>query len=69
MKILIRFLTLSIVALGLSRGVGLWAEMLSVSQAGQDGWVIEKVFNFKTNGYFVDIGAVDGYYINEHVYP
>ncbi len=30
------------------------------SQAGQDQWVVRDVFNFKTNGYFVDIGAFDG---------
>jgi FkbM family methyltransferase len=30
------------------------------SQAGQDLWVARDVFNFKTGGYFVDIGAFDG---------
>ena len=29
------------------------------SQAGQDAWVCE-LFNFKRNGFFVDIGAYDG---------
>lgn len=30
------------------------------SQAGQDRWVVQRVFNYKTGGYFVDIGAFDG---------
>lgn len=30
------------------------------SQAGQDRWVAETVFNYKTGGFFVDIGAFDG---------
>lgn len=29
------------------------------SQAGQDAWVL-KTLNFKTNGFFIDIGAYDG---------
>ena len=35
-----------------------------VSQVGQDKWAIEEAFNFKRNGYFVDIGAADGYFIS-----
>ena len=30
------------------------------SQAGQDLWVIRDVFDFRTGGYFLDIGAADG---------
>lgn len=30
------------------------------SQAGQDRWVIRDVFDYKTGGFFVDIGAFDG---------
>lgn len=30
------------------------------SQAGQDKWVVENVFDHKTGGYFLDIGAYDG---------
>jgi FkbM family methyltransferase len=35
-----------------------------VSQCEQDKWAIEEVFNFKRNGYFVDIGAADGVVIS-----
>ena len=35
------------------------------AQFDQDKWIIEEVFNFKKEGYFVDIGALDGeYYSN-----
>ena len=37
---------------------------VSVSQAGQDAWVYGPVFNGKRAGYFVDIGAHDGMYLN-----
>lgn len=30
------------------------------AQAGQDQWVIRDVFDYKTGGFFVDIGAFDG---------
>lgn len=30
------------------------------SQAGQDAWVIQNVFNFMSGGYFLDIGAAGG---------
>ena len=30
------------------------------SQAGQDEWVLRSVFNWKTGGYFLDIGAAEG---------
>lgn len=32
----------------------------TLSQAGQDYWIINEVFNKKKEGYFVDIGAADG---------
>ena len=32
----------------------------SLSQAGQDAWIFGEVFNEKTRGYFLDIGAHDG---------
>ena len=57
MKIIAPFLS---VALLVSSNVGSFLFGLDyVSQAGQDKWVIEEVFNFKRNGYFVDIGAAD----------
>lgn len=43
-----------------------WRELLkkkSVSQLGQDIWVLEKT-NYKRNGFFVDIGASDGVMLN-----
>ena len=30
----------------------------------QDKWVVEEVFNFKKNGYFVDLAATDGFHEN-----
>lgn len=36
----------------------------SLSQAGQDFWVINEVFNQKKQGFFVEIGAADGLNIN-----
>lgn len=36
----------------------------TLSQAGQDYWVIYEVFNQKRNGYFVEIGSTDGVNIN-----
>lgn len=35
-----------------------------MSQIGQDMWVIEEVFNYKENGYFVDLAATGGILIN-----
>ncbi len=32
----------------------------SLSQAGQDFWVIGEAFNVKRNGYFVELGSADG---------
>lgn len=34
------------------------------SQKGQDEWVIKEIFNYKQNGYFVDLAASDGITIN-----
>lgn len=34
------------------------------SQHGQDKWIIENFFNFKKNGYFVDLAAGDGVFIS-----
>jgi FkbM family methyltransferase len=45
----------------------------SYSQAGQDAWVIQQVFDYKIGGYFVDIGAFDGidlsntYWLERHL--
>lgn len=36
----------------------------SISQLGQDYWVINEVFLGKKNGYFVEVGAADGLHIN-----
>jgi len=36
----------------------------SLSQQGQDYWVINEVFHRKRNGYFVEIGSADGVRIN-----
>lgn len=36
----------------------------SLSQAGQDYWVINEAFFQKKNGYFLEIGSADGLYIN-----
>jgi len=36
----------------------------SVSQFGQDFWVLGEVFNEKENGYFLDVGAAGGVIIN-----
>ena len=30
------------------------------SQKGQDEWVIKDIFNFKKNGYFIDLAASNG---------
>lgn len=38
----------------------LYRHSMSVSQSGQDWWVMGEVFNFRRRGYFVDIGAHDG---------
>lgn len=35
-----------------------------ISQKGQDDWVIKDIFNYKKNGYFVDLAASDGIKIN-----
>jgi FkbM family methyltransferase len=37
---------------------------LFLSQAGQDYWVYGSVFNEKTGGFFVDVGAHDGLYLS-----
>lgn len=37
---------------------------LQISQFGQDYWVFGEVFNEKTNGFFLDIGAYNGYSIS-----
>jgi len=34
------------------------------SQTGQDRWVAEEVFNYKLEGYFLDIGAFDGVFLS-----
>ncbi len=34
--------------------------MKFIGQKGQDKWVIDDIFNFKKNGYFVDLAASDG---------
>lgn len=34
------------------------------SQAGQDEWVIRRVFDYKVGGYFVDAGAFDGVHLS-----
>ncbi len=34
------------------------------SQAGQDRWVAEDVFNYQLGGYFLDIGAFDGVFLS-----
>jgi FkbM family methyltransferase len=34
------------------------------SQAGQDFWIYGECFNFKANGFFLDIGAHDGIHIS-----
>jgi len=62
MKIIARFLSISLVVISYIGG-SLFA-FDYVSQVGQDQWVIEEVFNFKRNGYFVDIGAAEGVYIS-----
>jgi FkbM family methyltransferase len=38
------------------------------SQADQDRWVVEQVFNYKTAGYFLDIGAFDGVRLSNTFY-
>jgi FkbM family methyltransferase len=34
------------------------------SQKKQDKWIIEEIFNFKLNGYFIDLAAYDGITLN-----
>jgi len=34
------------------------------SQAGQDLWVMRDVFDYKTSGFFIDIGAYDGVHLS-----
>jgi len=36
----------------------------SLSQCGQDSWVINEVFNGKRGGFFLEIGSADGIFIN-----
>ena len=38
--------------------------MKFIGQKGQDEWVIDTIFNYKTSGYFVDLAATDGIAIN-----
>lgn len=38
--------------------------MKFISQKNQDEWVIKDVFNYKRNGYFVDLASADGIHIN-----
>ena len=38
--------------------------MKFIGQKGQDQWVIDTIFNYKTGGYFVDLAATDGVTIN-----
>lgn len=46
----------------------LYMEMMEfVSQAGQDKWICE-YFNYKKNGYFLDIGAHDGTWLSNSLY-
>jgi FkbM family methyltransferase len=35
-----------------------------IGQKNQDEWVIKHVFDYKKNGFFVDLAATDGVYIN-----
>lgn len=38
--------------------------MKFIGQKGQDEWVIDTIFNYKKNGFFVDLAATDGISIN-----
>ena len=38
--------------------------MKFIGQKGQDEWVIDTIFHYKTSGYFVDLAATDGVAIN-----
>ena len=38
--------------------------VLSLSQAGQDLWVYGELFNERKKGFFLDIGAHDGFYLS-----
>tara|TARA_Y100000741_G_scaffold329222_1_gene282986 strand:- start:148 stop:1626 length:1479 start_codon:yes stop_codon:yes gene_type:complete len=38
--------------------------MKFIGQKGQDEWIIDTIFNYKTHGYFVDLAATDGIAIN-----
>ena len=38
-----------------------------ISQKGQDLWVIRDVFNYKRNGFFVDLAATDGIDMNNTI--
>ena len=62
MKFFAQFFGFTVIVIS-NIGSLLWA-FDYVSQAGQDQWAIEEIFNFKRNGYFVDIGASDGFSIN-----
>lgn len=62
MKILDFILSISFVLAG-SSGNSLFA-FEYISQAGQDKWAIEEVFNFKKNGFFIEIGAADGLFFS-----
>lgn len=62
MKIIAQFLRVSLMVTSCI-GSSLFA-FEYVSQVGQDQWAIEEVFNFKKNGYFVDIGAAEGVHIS-----
>ena len=38
--------------------------MKFIGQKGQDRWIIDTIFNYKKNGYFIDLAATDGIKIN-----
>ena len=38
--------------------------MKFIGQKGQDEWIIDTIFEYKKNGYFVDLAATDGLKIN-----
>ena len=38
-----------------------------IGQKGQDEWIIDTIFKYKKNGYFIDLAATDGLKINNTV--
>ncbi len=62
-KILVKYLNHKYDFFYFLRSRGIYKKKF-VSLSGQDKWVIEEIFNKKSGGFFLDIGAYDGYFLS-----